>query len=260
MKRLLAAAVALAAALTAGTAFAQKLIVGAYPSNPPWEFKNEQSQFQGFEVDMVNEIGKRLGREVEISDYGFQALFAATSSQRIDIAISTITITNERLQSQAFTQGYYDADMALVSIEGGAGGLADMKGKPVGVLASSTGESWVNANAGTWGWSEVRSYPDQQSLLLDVTVGRVAGAVSDLTGLIFSAQAMPQLKIVEVIPTGDRYGMMMPKGSPLLEPVNAAITAMKEDGTMATIYERWFGQPPAAGSATVTPLPIPVAQ
>jgi polar amino acid transport system substrate-binding protein len=261
MRSRLLGALALAAALVAsGAAQAQKLVVGAYPANPPWEYKTEQNTFEGFEVDMVNEIGKRIGREVEISDMGFQALFAATASQRIDVAISTITITNDRLQSQSFTQGYYDADMALVSVEGGATGLADMKGKPVGVLAASTGEAWVRANEATYGWSDIRSYPDQQGLLLDVRIGRVAGAVSDLTGLIFSAQQMPDLKIVEVIPTGDRYGMMMPKGSLLLEEVNAAISAMKEDGTMAAIYERWMGQPPAAGSATVTVLPIPQAQ
>ncbi len=78
----LAAAVTLAAALTAGAAVAQKLVVGAYPSNPPWEFKTEQGQFQGFEVDMATETARRLGRAVDISDYGFQALFAATASQR----------------------------------------------------------------------------------------------------------------------------------------------------------------------------------
>lgn len=261
MKNGLLAAVALAASVAlSGAAFAEKLVVGAYPANPPWEYKTENNTFEGFEVDMVTEIAKRMGRELEISDMGFQALFAATASQRIDLAISTITITNDRLQNQAFTQGYYDADIALVSVEGGATGLADMKGKPVGVLASSSGEAWVRANEATYGWSDIRSYPDQQGVLLDVRAGRVAGAISDLTGLIFSAQQMPDLKIVEIISTGDQYGMMLPKGSPLLEEVNAAITAMKEDGTMAEIYERWLGQPPAEGSATVTVLEIPQAK
>ncbi|HRV82560.1 MAG TPA: transporter substrate-binding domain-containing protein, partial [Planctomycetota bacterium] len=49
------------------------------------------------------------------------------------------------------------------------------------------------------------------------------------------------------IVTGERFGMMMPKDSPLLEPVNDAISAMKEDGTMAALYERWMGTAPAEG-------------
>src|SRR5687768_15704294 len=82
---------------------AEKLVVGAYPSNPPWEAKNEKGEFEGFEVDLVKAIATTLNREVELQDLGFQALFAATSSGRIDMAISTITITQERLKSQAFT-------------------------------------------------------------------------------------------------------------------------------------------------------------
>src|SRR5215213_11001004 len=110
----LAAAIVLAA-FTLPAVAADKLVVGAYPSNPPWEAKNEKGEFEGFEVDLVKAIAKKLNREVDIQDLGFQALFAATSSGRIDMAISTITINDERLQNQSFTQPYYNSDIALVS-------------------------------------------------------------------------------------------------------------------------------------------------
>src|SRR5690606_28849895 len=103
-----------------GTAQAETLAVGAYPANPPWENKTESGTFEGFEVDLVNEIGKRLGADIQIQDLGFQALFAATASSRVDMAISSISITNERLQNQAFTQGYYDSDIALIAGDGTA--------------------------------------------------------------------------------------------------------------------------------------------
>jgi len=86
-----------------GSASAETLMVGAYPANPPWENKKEDGTFEGFEVDLVNEIGKRIGADIEFQDLGFQALFAATSSGRVDMAISSITITDERLQNQAFS-------------------------------------------------------------------------------------------------------------------------------------------------------------
>ena len=69
------------------------LNVGAYPTNPPFEYKNESGTFEGFEVDIVNEAAKRIGMKTEIADLGFQALFAAVNSKRIDVAISSITIT-----------------------------------------------------------------------------------------------------------------------------------------------------------------------
>jgi ABC-type amino acid transport substrate-binding protein len=52
-----------------------------------------------------------------IADYGFQALFAAIASKRIDVAISTITITPDRLKSVSFTQPYYDSDMGVAAKE-----------------------------------------------------------------------------------------------------------------------------------------------
>jgi polar amino acid transport system substrate-binding protein len=260
MKTTILAALGLALGLGIAAAQAQTLTVGAYPANPPWEFKNEQDEFEGFEVDMIREIADRLGMELAISDLGFQALFAATSSGRIDVAISTITITNERLENQSFTQGYYDADLSLVTRQGRLEGLGEMQGQPIGAIAASTGERWIAANTEEYGFGEMRTYPTQQGLLLDVLAGRIAGAVGDVTGFVFAAQEMPDLHIAEIIPTGDRYGMMLPKGSDLLEPINDAISAMKEDGTMAEIYERWLGQPPAEGSSTVTVMDIPTEE
>lgn len=262
MKTTLLAAFGLLLGLGLSAAEAQRstLTVGAFPANPPWEFKNEQSEFEGFEVDMITEIANRLDMELDIADYGFQALFAATLSGRIDVAISTITITNERLESQAFTQGYYDADLSVVTRQGQAADLADLRGLPVGAIASSTGERWVNANTGEYGFGELRTYPTQQALLLDVMAGRISGAIGDVTGFVFATADMPNLTIAEIIPTGDRYGMMLPRGSALLEPINDAISAMKEDGTMADIYERWLGQAPREGSSSITVLPIPTEE
>jgi polar amino acid transport system substrate-binding protein len=261
MKRILTAIAAGAiAAATAMPALAETLVVGAYPSNPPWEFKNEQSEFEGFEVDLVNEIAQRLGAEVEISDMGFQALFAATSSGRIDMAISTITITDERLQNQAFTQGYYDSDLGLVTGASGVTDLAGMRGQPVGAIAASTGEKWIAENTETFGLGDYKSYQTQQALLLDVANGRVAGGIGDILGFEFAAKQMPQLTVAERIVTGETFGIMMPKGSENLERVNAAISEIKEDGTMAAIYEKWLGAPAPEGTSTTTVLPIPVAQ
>ena len=61
------------------------------------------------------------------------------------------------------------------------------------------------------------------------------------------------------IVTGEKFAMMMPKNSDKLEKVNEIISEMKKDGTMAKLYEKWLGAPPAADSLTVTPLPVPTS-
>src|SRR4249919_464797 len=89
---LLAAVVGIAAGPAA--AYAEGAVnVGSYPNNPPFEYKSESGSFEGFEVDIVTEAAKRIGMTVNIEGYDFQPLFAATSSGRIDVAISSITIT-----------------------------------------------------------------------------------------------------------------------------------------------------------------------
>ena len=120
-RNLLIFAAAVGFAAGPATAFAEGVLnVASYPNNPPFEFKAESGNFEGFEVDIVTEAAKRIGMTVNIEGYDFQPLFAATSSGRVDVAISSITITPERLGSQSFTQPYYDSDMGVAATTAGA--------------------------------------------------------------------------------------------------------------------------------------------
>jgi polar amino acid transport system substrate-binding protein len=234
------------------------LNVGAYPTNPPFETKLPDGTFEGFEVDIVNAAAKRAGLTVSIADYGFQALFAAIASKRIDVAISTITITPDRLKSVSFTQPYYDSDMGIAAKEESPiKGVADLKGKIVGYLSGSTGEKWVKDNQAADGFADVKGYKAQQDLLLDLNAGRVDAVVSDIPGMQFAFKTMKGLAVKDRIKTGEQYGLMMAKDDPNLGKLNDAITAMKGDGSLAEIHKKWFGTAPVAGSSTLVVMPIP---
>lgn len=242
-------------------ALAETIVVGAYPANPPWEYKTDSGAFEGFEVDLAKEVGKRIGADVEFQDLGFQALFAATSSGRIDFAISSISVNNERLQNQSFTQPYYDSDGTVFGVPSSPiRSLDDLKGKTVGVLSGSTGEAWARANGEKLGIADIKSYNAQQDLLLEVQNGRVDFGASEISGLQYAIKQMPGLKILLRIPTGEHFAMMMRKNHPLLAKANDAITAIKSDGTMAALHKKWFGVDPEPGTSTVVPGPIPQAQ
>ena len=247
-------------AASAQVAAAETLLIGAYPSNPPFEYKTESGAFEGFEVDIATEVAKRLGMTVEISDLGFQALFAATSSKRIDVAVSSITITAERLGSQSFTQPYYDADMGIAALKTSTvAGSADLKDKIVGVLSGSTGEKWAKDNQAAAGFADIKGYNSQQEVFLDLTAGRIDAVVSDVPGMEYLFLKMKGFAVKERIKTGEQYGLMMTKDSPLLGKINDALTAMKKDGTTQAIHKKWFGSDAPAGSSTVTEKPIPKA-
>ena len=237
------------------------IVVGAYPSNPPWEFKTDDGTFQGFEIDVATEAAKRVGKKAEFQDLGFQALFAATASGRIDFAVSSISVTNDRLKSQSFTQPYYDSDGTILGrANSPIAKLEDLKGKTIGVVSGTTGEKWAKENMARYGIADIKGYNAQQDLMLDVQNGRVDGGAGEVAGFQYAMTKIPGLKLLVRIPTGERFAMMAQKNSKLLPEINDAISAMKKDGTLAKIHEKWFGVPPTEGTSTVVAMPVPTAQ
>jgi polar amino acid transport system substrate-binding protein len=211
-------------------------------------------------VDIVTEAAKRAGMSADIADYGFQALFSGIASKRIDVAISSITITPERLKTVSFTQPYYDSDLGIAArSDGDVKGENDLKGKSVGFLSGSTGETWTKAHQEAGGFGDAKGYNTQQEMLLDLGNGRLDAVISDVPGLEYSFTRLKGLAVKGRIKTGEQYGLMLAKDSPLLPKLNDALSAMKKDGTLAGIHKKWFGSEAPANSATVKELPVPKA-
>lgn len=241
----------------AGAAQADTLQVGANIGNVPWEFQDETGANVGFEVDLVNEVAARLGHEVEINNIPFNGLFSAVQSGRIDIAISSITITDERLKSVSFAQPYYDSDQSLTVAEGGPASLAEMKGKVVGVDTGSTGDMWASAREEEIGVTEIRRYEGLAPAMLDLTAGRIDGYISDIPALLYYVKDKPNLKVVSRLETGERYSMMFKKDSELASKANAVLTELKQEGFIADLHEKWFGAAPEETTSTVTVMDMP---
>jgi polar amino acid transport system substrate-binding protein len=240
------------------TAQADSINVGANIGNVPWEFQDASGEIVGFEVDLMKEVGNRLGMEVSFTNIPFQGLFAAVQSGQIDAAVSSITITQKRLESVSFAQPYYDSDKSLtVTAESGITGLAGMEGKTVGVDTGSTGDIWVTENMDATKIGAVNKYEGLSPAMLDLQAGRIDGYISDIPALLYYVKDKPQFSVVERIKTGEQYSVMFAKDSPLAGKVNDVISAMKEDGTLAAIHETWFGTKPEDGIATTTVMDMP---
>lgn len=257
-------ALGLSAALALGLsapAFAQDALrVGAYPANPPWENKTEAGTFEGFEVDIVNEIAKRMGTTATIEGMDFKALFVASASGRVDMVISSLTITDERLESQSFTQPYFEGALGIGVKEGtDIASVEALKGKVVGSVATSFPENWLKERAAEIGYADYKSYDTTSNMLTDLQNGRIEAAVNDVVGLRYAFTQMQGLKVGAEIVTGEKFAMMLPKGSDKLEQVNQIMSDMKADGTMAALYEKWMGVAPKEGGYTVTPMPVPTS-
>ncbi|PLU45548.1 amino acid ABC transporter substrate-binding protein [Sinorhizobium medicae] len=249
------------AATGAFAAQAADLTVGANIGNVPWEFQEADGKIVGFEVDLVNEIAKRLGKSVEFVNTPFNGLFPAVQSGRIDMAISSITITDKRLESVSFAQPYYDSDQSLtVTATSGTTGLKDMEGKVVGVDTGSTGDMWADRNKADYKFGEIRRFEGLSPAMLDLVAGRVDGYISDIPALLYYVKDKPDLKVVERIPTGEKYSIMFNKGAPLAAEVNDVITTLKGERFIAKLHESWFGAKAEDTTSTVAVLDMPAAE
>ena len=245
----------LGAALSAQAA---EMKVGANIGNVPWEYQDAKGETVGFEIDLVKEIGKRLGMDVTFVNIPFTGLFAAVQSGQIDAAVSSITITKKRLESVAFAQPYYDSDQSLtVMANSGITGLKGMSGKIVGVDTGSTGDMWATKHMDEDKFSDIRKYEGLAPAMLDLAAGRIDGYISDIPALQYYVKDKPTYKVVERIPTGEQYSIMMAKGSPLLAKVNDEIGKLKDEGFIAKLHEKWFGAKPEATTTTVMKAEMP---
>ena len=242
----------------AAPASAAEWTVGANIGNVPWEFQDASGKFVGFEIDLVNEVAKRTGNTVEIENIPFNGLFPAVQSGRIQIAVSSITITAKRLESLAFAQPYYDSDQSLSVLKGSKiNALADLGGATVGVDTASTGDIWATENTAKYRLAKISRYEGLAPAMLDLAAGRIDGYISDIPALQYYVKDKPAYKVVERIPTGEQYSIMMAKGSPLLPKVNDTITKLKEEGFVAKLHEHWFGAKPEATTSTVMKADMP---
>ena len=246
------------AVLGAGPALAADWVVGANVGNVPWEFQDASGKLVGFEVELVNEVARRAGRTVQLENIPFNGLFAAVQSGRIQMAISSITITPKRLESLAFAQPYYDSDQSLsVRKSSRIDKLSDLSSKTVGVDTASTGDLYATQNSARLGLAGIARYEGLGPAMLDLEAGRIDGYISDIPAVAYYIKDKPQFRIAARIPTGERYSFMFARNFADATRVNEALGALKKEGFIARLHKKWFGSLPPEDSSSVKVMDMP---
>lgn len=224
----------------------------------PFEFE-EDGQFTGFDVDLVNAIADGLGLEAQYQVTPFDAIQsgAALNARQCDLAASAMTITEDRAENLAFSDAYFDADQSLMirSDDAGTyGSLDDLSGQPIGVQASTTGAKYANENAPAN--AEVVDYPDASALFQALQGNEIAAVLQDFPVNAFFANQNDTVEVVEQYPTGEQYGFAAQKdNTTLIEAVNEQLATLQSDGTYEQIYKEWFGTAPSSASEGASAAP-----
>jgi polar amino acid transport system substrate-binding protein len=212
----------------------------------PFEFEDASSPigFSGFDIELIQAIAATGDLDVAVIVSGFDALTsgAAMAAGTCDLAISAMTITEERALQLDFSDSYYEADQSLL-VFGNAevtGIDSLVEGFTVGVQSATTGEEYANANVPG---AEIVSYENEGDLLTALSAGIIDAVIQDLPVNAEYARTNPGAEVVETYDTGEFYGIAMQKdrGDGLVAFINAGLASVREDGTYDALFEKYFG-------------------
>jgi polar amino acid transport system substrate-binding protein len=260
MHRILAALfAALPAALAATAAAAQEppLRTAVDGTFAPHAMPILSGGIQGFNVDLANEIARRLHRKIEIEATQFSGLVPGLQAGTYDFIAAPVTVTKERADSLLFTEGYLNTDFQFVLKRGASeiNRLEDLKGKVIAVNKGSVYDSWARDLTAKIGWS-VESFGTNTDAIQAVIAGRAYANVAGSTASAWAAKNNPAIKLSYLYSTGLVWATPVRRDNvELRRRLDVAIECMKQDGTLAVMHEKWFGTRPAPGSAAATIYP-----
>jgi polar amino acid transport system substrate-binding protein len=258
MKRTLAL---LAAATFAAGAIAQDkpLIAGFDGTFAPHAMPKLGGGVEGFNIDLITEAGKRMGRKIEIFAGEFSGLIPAMQAGKIGFVGAPTTVTPERAKTLLFTEGYLNTYYAFIIPAGKPdfASLEALKGKTIASNKGSAYDKWLQENAVKYGW-KAESYGTNADAMQAVSSGRAdAGLTGNTVGAYAVLRSNKQLALSRLkVDQGLVWGAAFRKEDVALRnAVEQAFECMKLDGTIAKLHEKWFGIKPEPGSAAVTVFP-----
>jgi polar amino acid transport system substrate-binding protein len=227
------------------------LTVATSPPWEPFEFRDEDGELIGFDIDIAEEVAERIGigrDNVEWFETDFDTIFTQLASERFDMIASGTTITEERAEIVNFSDPYFNDQQSLVVNTNETPDIQSVddlgEGDSVAVQRGTTGEEWARQNLDPQG-VEVRSFPDAPDTYISLEAGEVTGVIFDMLASFAEAANRPGLEVVEGLETGEQYGLPInPENEELLDAVNQALQDMLDDGTYQEIYDRWFPDQP----------------
>ncbi len=248
MKKLVLAAVA---ALSLGTtAMAEPLKIGvAAEPYPPFTSPDAAGNWVGWEVDFMVAICKQAELDCVITPTAWDGIIPALTSGQIDVIMSSMSITAERAKTIDFSDKYYTSP-AMIMVAADSASTPDaagLTGKIVGVQISTVHEAYTQKYFAPVA-AEVKIYQTQDEANQDLAAGRVDAVMADSialqafldsdAGKACCKSAGMAADDAEVLGAGVGFGLR--QGDPLKDKLNAAIAAIRADGTYAAITANYF--------------------
>ena len=217
-----------------------KMTIG-YTVYAPMNYTDENGEFVGFDTELATAVCEQLGVEPEFVEINWDTKIVELDAKSIDCIWNGMTLTDDILANTACTEAYAkNAQVVVMKADSGYTSTADLVGKTVVAEAGSAGETTIQEDENL-AQADYISKGVQTDCLMEVAAGTADAAVLDLTlasAMIGEGTDYADLEIVDEL-NAEEYGVAFRKGSDAAAAVNEAFAALKEDGTMQTLADKY---------------------
>ena len=230
---------------TSNQAENNEVVIGIDDKFAPLGFRDENNEIVGFDIDYAKAAAEKMGMTAKFQPIDWKTKETELSSGRIDLIWNGYTITDERKEKVLFTKPYLSNAQVVVTLaDSDIVKLDDLADKAVGLQALSSAADALAANPIESKVKTVTEFADNVLALVDLKTGRLDAVVIDEVVIdYYMSKEEGTFKILEESLAPEEYGIGVKKGNEeLLDKLQAALDELNEDGTAATISEKWFGE------------------
>jgi polar amino acid transport system substrate-binding protein len=219
------------------------------PAYEPWFKDDDPKNGEGFEAAVAYAVAKQLGydkTDVVWQSVPFNKAFAP-GEKTFDFDINQVSVSDERKKAVDFSSGYYDVRQAVIALKGSkaakAKSITDLKGLHLGAQVGTTSLDYIDDVVKPG--QDPAAYAKNDQAKSALKNGQIDAIVVDLpTAFYITAAEVTDATIVGQFEnkggTPEQFGLVLDKGSALTPCVTAAVDALREDGTLAKIEQKWL--------------------
>ncbi len=236
-----------------------RIVVGIQGENPPWGFVDSTNQSVGFDADVANLLGRKIGVPVQFERVAVANRIPALMTGKVDALIAIMGMYPDRAKVVQFTKPYSAIDIILLGKpETRIAAPADLKGLRIAVARASAQDKAISAAAPAD--AVIQRFDDDSTAIQAYLAGQVDVLGANNTYLLSIAKVAPDARFETKLQFNRQYNgiSVRPGKKQYVEELNAFIDEIRANGQLQAIYRRWLGQdmPEFPGSLPDIPFAV----
>ncbi|AOF93653.1 transporter substrate-binding domain-containing protein [Sinorhizobium sp. RAC02] len=235
-----------------------KIVIGIQGENPPWGFVDGSNQSVGFDADVANLLGKKIGVPVEFERVAVANRIPALMTGKVDALIAVMGMYADRAKVVQFTKPYSAIDIILIAKpETAIKAPEDLKGLRIAVARASAQDKAITAAAPE---ATMQRFDDDSTAIQAFLAGQVDALGANNTYNLSIAKVAPDSKFETKLQFNRQYNgiSVRPGQKQYVEELNAFIDEIRANGELKAIYERWLGEGSPEFPASLPDIPFTV--